>query len=164
LFEEEISIPVSTPEEVSGPVRRTTRSMAKKVTIPHVPSFPEDPVDIPTSPEQEDMYVTTISETEELVTETLKDLRREVEAREEITEKETLEPISSLTKHQLVLKVERLTKQNEELKQEVEEYKVLDRHIKKENAQLKENNRRLQDEHDEVSAKLNKVMCLIQYT
>jgi hypothetical protein len=33
------------------------------------------------------MYVTTISEAVELVTETLKDLRREVEAREEITEK-----------------------------------------------------------------------------
>jgi predicted nuclease with TOPRIM domain len=64
----------------------------------------------------------------------------------------------------LVLKVKRLTKHNEELKQEVEEYKVLDRHIKKENAQLKENNLRLQDEHDEVSAKLNKVLCLIKYT
>jgi predicted nuclease with TOPRIM domain len=62
------------------------------------------------------------------------------------------------------LKVKRITKQNEELKQEVEEYKVLDRHIKKENTQLKENNQRLQDEHDEVSAKLNKVLCLIQYT
>jgi predicted nuclease with TOPRIM domain len=64
----------------------------------------------------------------------------------------------------LVLKFERITKQNEELKQEVEEYKVLDRYIKKENAQLKEHNRRLQDEHDEVSAKINKVLCLIQYT
>jgi hypothetical protein len=50
------------------------------------------------------------------------------------------------------------------LKQEVEEYKVLDKRIKKENAQLKENNRRLQDEHDEVSSKINKVLCLIQYT
>jgi hypothetical protein len=69
--------------------------MAKKVTIPHIPSFAEDPVDIPTSPEKEEMYVTTISEAEELVTETLKDLRREVEAREEITEQVTHEPSQS---------------------------------------------------------------------
>jgi hypothetical protein len=46
----------------------------------------------------------------------------------------------------------------------VEEYKFLDKHIKKENAQLKENNRRLHDEHDKVSTKLNKVICLINYT
>ena len=46
----------------------------------------------------------------------------------------------------------------------MEEYKVLDRKIKKENTKLKENNQRLQDEHDEVSSKLNKVLCLIQYT
>ena len=43
------------------------------------------------------------------------------------------------------------------MKQEVEEYKVLDKHIKAENAQLKE-------QHAEVSAKLNKVLRLIQYT
>jgi len=36
--------------------------MAKQVTIPHVPYFPEELMDIPTSPEQEEMYVTTISE------------------------------------------------------------------------------------------------------
>jgi hypothetical protein len=46
----------------------------------------------------------------------------------------------------------------------VKEYNILDRHIKKENTQLKENNPRLQDEHDEVFAKLNKFMILIQYT
>jgi hypothetical protein len=93
LFKEEICIPISTPEEVSGLVRRTTRSMDKKVTIPHFPSFPEDLVDIPTSPEKEDMYVATISEAKELVTETLKDLRREVEERKEITEQATLDSI-----------------------------------------------------------------------
>jgi hypothetical protein len=65
-------------------------------------------MDIPTSPEQEDMHVTTISEAEELVTTTLKDLRREVEATEEITEQETLEPVISLTKHQLVLNLKGL--------------------------------------------------------
>jgi hypothetical protein len=63
------------------------------------------------------MYVTIISEAEELVIETLKDLRREFEAREKITEQETLEPFISLTKHHLVLKFERLTKHNEYLKQ-----------------------------------------------
>jgi hypothetical protein len=44
------------------------------------------------------VHVATISETK-LVTKTLKDLRKEVEAREEVNEKETLEPISSLSKH-----------------------------------------------------------------
>jgi len=77
------------------------------------------------------------------VTETLKDLRREFEAMEEIIEKATHEPVIPLTKHQLVLKFKLITKHNEELKKEVEEYKVLDRHIKKENAQLKDNNCRL---------------------
>jgi hypothetical protein len=55
------------------------------------------------------------------------------------------------------VKVGKLTKQNEKLKQEVTEYQVLDRHIKAENAQLKEYNLRLQDAQEEVSAKLNKV-------
>jgi hypothetical protein len=79
------------------------------------------------------MYVATIGEEEELVTKTLKELRREVESREEIIEQESHEPVNSLTKHQLGLKVENITKHNEELKQEIEEYKVLDMHIKKEN-------------------------------
>jgi hypothetical protein len=140
LFEEEISTPDSKPNEASGPARRTTRSMAKQVIVPHIPSFLENPVDILTSPKKEDVHVEIISETEELVTETLKDLRKEVEAREEVNEKATLEPVSSLTKHQLVIKIERLQRQNVKLKEEVEEYKFLDRYIKKENAQLKEYN------------------------
>jgi hypothetical protein len=53
--------------------------MVKHEPILHVPSFAEDPVDIPTSPEKEEMHVVAISEVEELVTETLKDLRREVD-------------------------------------------------------------------------------------
>ena len=73
--------------------------MVKQGPILHVPYFAEDPVDIPTSPEQDEMYVATISEAEELVTQTLKYLRREVESREEIIEKEVREPINSLTKH-----------------------------------------------------------------
>jgi hypothetical protein len=110
LFKEEIIVPVSTLEEVPGPGRRTTQSMVKQGPILHVPSFAEDLVDIPTSPEKDEMYVATISEAEELVTETLKDLRREVEAREEITEKVVQEPVNSLTKHQLEMKVKNLTK------------------------------------------------------
>jgi hypothetical protein len=50
----------------------------------------------------------------------------------------------SLNKQQLIVKIGKL-------KQEIEEYQVLDRHIKAENAQLKEQNA-------EVSAKLNKVL------
>jgi hypothetical protein len=76
LFEEEISIPVSKLDEASCPTHRTTRSMAKHVKIPHVPYFPEDPFGILTSPEKEYMHVATISETKELVMETLKDLRK----------------------------------------------------------------------------------------
>lgn len=42
-------------------------------------------------------------------------------------------------------------------------YKLLDRYIKKENEKLKENNQKLQDEYDEVSTKLKKVLHLIHY-
>jgi septal ring factor EnvC (AmiA/AmiB activator) len=69
-----------------------------------------------------------------------------------------------VTKHQLEVKIKNITKQNAGLKQEIEEYKVLDSHIKKDSAQLKENTCRLQGEHDEVSAKLKKVFHLVQYT
>jgi hypothetical protein len=164
LFEE-TSTPVSKSEEASLPVRRTTRSMAKQITVPHVPSLPEEPIDIPTSPEKESGYGATISETEGLVTETLRGLRKEKEAREEVIEQTTTsDPDNSLSKQQLIVKIGKLTKHNEKLKQEVTEYQVLDRHIKAENAQLKEYNLRLQDAQEEVSAKLNKVLRLIQYT
>jgi hypothetical protein len=56
------------------------------------------------------MYLKTIGENKELLIETLEDLRREVEAKEEITKKEKLEHVSYLTKHQLVLKFERIIK------------------------------------------------------
>jgi hypothetical protein len=44
------------------------------------------------------------------VTEKLKDLNMEVEAKEEVTEQATHEPISPLTKHQFPLKVKNITK------------------------------------------------------
>jgi hypothetical protein len=56
----------------------------------------------------------------------------------------------SLSRLKLIVEIERL-------KQEVEEYKVLDRYIKAKNAQLKE-------QHAKVFSKLNKVLRLIQYT
>jgi hypothetical protein len=56
----------------------------------------------------------------------------------------------SLNEQTLLTEIERL-------KQEVEEYKILDRHIKAENAELKE-------QHAEVSTNLNKVLQLIHYT
>jgi hypothetical protein len=51
LFEE-TSTPVIKFEEVSLHVRRTTRSIAKQITVPHVPSLPEESIDILTSPEK----------------------------------------------------------------------------------------------------------------
>ena len=62
----------------------------------------------------------------------------------------TPSPDQSLNEPTLLIEIERL-------KQEIEEYKILDRHIKAENAELKE-------KHAEVSAKLNKVLRLVHYT
>jgi hypothetical protein len=39
----------------------------------------------------------------------------------------------------------------------------LDRYIKKENEKLKETNQQLQDDHEETSNKLKKVLQLLQY-
>jgi len=81
----------------------------------------------------------------------LRSLRKEKEAREMVA-KELLIPIleQSLNEPTLLMEIERL-------KQEIEEYKILDRHIKAENVELKE-------QHAEVSAKLNKVLRLVHYT
>ena len=79
--------------------------------------FPEDPIDVLTSPEKEIFYGAMISETEGLVTNTLRGLRKEVEAQGEVTEQETIsDPVSSLRRQQLVLKVGKLTKNNKKLK------------------------------------------------
>jgi hypothetical protein len=56
----------------------------------------------------------------------------------------TPSPDQSLNEPTLLTEIERL-------KQEIGEYKILDRHIKAENAKLKE-------QYAEVSAKLNKVL------
>jgi hypothetical protein len=44
-----------------------------------------------------------------------------------------------------------LEKQNQELKQKVKEYQLLDMYIKKENEQLKATSQQLQDDHEETS-------------
>jgi hypothetical protein len=143
LFEE-TSTPINKYEEVSLPIRRTTISMANQTTVPHVPSLLEEPIDILNSLEKESGYGAMISETKGLVTKTLRGLRKEKEAREEVIEQTTTsDPDNSLSKQQLMVKIGKLTKKNEKQKQEVIEYQVLDRNIKEKNAQLKECNLRL---------------------
>ena len=56
-----------------------------------------------------------------------------------------------------------LQKQNQELKQEVKEYQLLDMYIKKENEQLKATYQQLQNDHEETSNNLKKVLRLLQY-
>ena len=60
-------------------------------------------------------------------------------------------------------KIGELQKQNQELKQEVKEYQLLDRYIEKENEQLKATSQQIQDDHEETSNNLKKVLRLIQY-
>jgi hypothetical protein len=87
LFEE-TSTPVNKYEEVSLSVRRTTRGMAKHISVPHVPSLPENPIKYLTSPEKESGYGYTIIDIEGLVIETLRGIRKEKEAREEVIDKQ----------------------------------------------------------------------------
>jgi hypothetical protein len=44
----------------------------------------------------------------------------------------------------------------------MKEYQLLDRYIKKENEQLKATSQQLQDDHEETSNKLKKVLRLLQ--
>jgi predicted RNase H-like nuclease (RuvC/YqgF family) len=60
-------------------------------------------------------------------------------------------------------KIGKLQKQNQELKQEVKEYQLLYRYIKKENGKLKGTNQQLQDDHEETSNNIKKVLRLFQY-
>jgi hypothetical protein len=110
----------------------------------------------------------TISEMEGLVTETLMDLRKRKEAQEVVTQEAlTPSPGKSLSRRKMIIKALRSLRKEKEaqemvakkvltpspdkslneqtllteierLKQEVEEYKILGRHIKAENAELKE--------------------------
>jgi len=73
LFEE-TPTPIIKPE---FPIQSTTRSMAKQVTVPNIPSLQKEPMDISSSPENINGCGATVSETEGLVTETLRGLRKE---------------------------------------------------------------------------------------
>jgi hypothetical protein len=73
--------------------------MAKQTPVPHMPYLQEEPIDISNSPEKGSGYGATISETEGLVIETLRGLRKEKEAQEEMTNQETTSsPDKSLIK------------------------------------------------------------------
>jgi hypothetical protein len=142
------------------PYKRTTRSMEKKGKEVANPHTHEDPIDL-TSLDlsaQDDIP----SLTEEQATITLCGMREEVEERECI-QPETIRPMKTLTKEQMKKQIGKLQKQNQELKQEVKEYQLLDRYIKKENEQLKATIQQLQDDHEETSNKLKKVLRLLQY-
>jgi chemotaxis regulatin CheY-phosphate phosphatase CheZ len=89
-------------------------------------------------------------------------MREEVEEREYI-HPETMGSIRTLTKGQMKKRIGELQKQNQELKQEVKEYQLLDRYIKKKNEQLKATNQQLQYDHEETYNKLKKVLRLLQY-
>jgi hypothetical protein len=67
LFEE-TPTPVSKSKKVSLPIRRTTRSMAKQVTTPNIPSPQGESMDILSSPEKGSGCGATTRETEGLVT------------------------------------------------------------------------------------------------
>ena len=56
LFEE-TSTPINKSKEASLPIQRTTRSMAKQVTVPNIPSLQGEPMDIPSSPEKKEVVV-----------------------------------------------------------------------------------------------------------
>ena len=73
--------------------------MAKHIIVPHVPSFLEEPIDILTSPEKQSFYGDTISDTEGLVTETLRVLIKEKETQEKVIKQTTTsDPDNSLRK------------------------------------------------------------------
>jgi hypothetical protein len=87
-------------------------------------------------------------------------MREEVEEREYI-QPETMESTRTLPKAQMKKNIEELQKQNQELQQDVKEYQLLDRYIKKENEQLKATSQQLQDDNEETSNKLKKVLRLL---
>ena len=87
---------------------------------------------------------------------------------EEFEERECIQPVmmeskKTLTKEQMKKKIGELQKQNHKLQQEVKEYQLLDRCIKKENEQLKATSQQLQDNHEETSNNIKKVLRLLQY-
>ena len=126
----------SEKNDPSPPSKRTTRSMAKKGKAVDSPLTHEDPIDLTSSSLDLPVQVDIPSLTEEKVTITLCGMRKEVEEREYI-QPETMGSIRTLTKGHMKKNIGELQKQNQGLKQEVKEYQLLDKYIKKENEQLK---------------------------
>ena len=136
--------------------------MTKKGKAVGSPLAYEDPTDFTSSPLDLPVQDDIPSLTEEQVTINLCGMREEVEEREHI-QLETMESMRTLTKGHMKNNIEELQKQNQELKQEVNEYQLLDRYIKKENEKLKATIQKLHDDHEETSNKLQKVLKLLQY-
>ena len=123
LFEE-TPTSFSKSKKASPPIRRTTKSMAKQETIPNIPSPQREPMDIPSSPDKESGWgaatsetegLVTISEIEELVTETLMDLRKGEEARKVVTQEAfTSSPGKSLSRQKMMIKVLRSLRKEKE--------------------------------------------------
>jgi predicted RNase H-like nuclease (RuvC/YqgF family) len=153
--------PVSTPDPVP-PCKRTMRSMEKKGKIVIIPHTQEDPIDITSPSEDLSVQDDIPSLTEEQATITLCGMREEFEERACI-QPATMESTKALTKEQMKKKIWELQKQNQELQQEVKEYQLLDRYIRKENEKLKSTSQQLQDDHEETSNKIKKVLRLLQY-
>jgi hypothetical protein len=148
--------PVSIPDPVP-PCKRTTRSMEKKGKTIVSPHTQEDPIDLTSPSEDLPIQDDIPSLTEEQATITLCGMREEVEERE-CTQPTMVESTKNLTKEQMKKRIGELQKQNQELQQEVKEYQLLDRYIKKENEQLKATSQQIQDDHEETSNKLKKVL------
>ena len=91
-------------------------------------------------------------------------MRREVEAKRKLAKHKTDGPASFLTRQHMIIKIEKIQKKNEKLREEMKEYNLLDEYLKKENEKLKENNQRLQEEYNEASTKMKKVLRLVRYT
>jgi hypothetical protein len=152
---------VSIPDPVP-PCKRITRSMARKGKTIVSPHTPEDPINL-TSPSEDLPIQDDISSlTEEQATITLCGMREEVEERE-CMQPAMVESTKNLKKEQMKKRIGELQKQNQELQQEVKEYQLLDRYIKKENEKLKATNQQIQDDHEETSNKLKKVLRVLQY-
>ena len=147
---------MSTPDPVP-PCKRTTRSMEKKGKAVVIPHTHEDPRDLTSPSEDLSVQDDIPSLTKEQVTITLCGMREEVEERVCI-QPVLMESTRTLTREQMKKKIGELQKQNQELKQEVKEYQLLDMYIKKENEQLKATRQQLQDDHEETSNKLKKVL------
>jgi len=123
--------------------RITTRSMIKQINFPDIPTLQEEPIDIPASLEAGDDPIQNINAAKDLVEDNLNELSFEWKDKKNLKKWE--DPLVTLTKHQMIVKIQRIQKHNDKLRQFVVEYEVLDLHINKENELLKSQNQKLRD-------------------